>query len=137
MYNYTKVQLHRASPDTAFVNSPEMYVYKSMCLEHLALMPGILAKHGWSNFKIDEKGALDLRRKILPTDLSDQVEKAFSDVSMLYVKAVQADQAMAAVRCLVAQPWSPPALRILTMSLSLYRKGIGRITSIKSLDTCM
>ena len=129
--------MHRGSHGLASENSPGIYVYKSTCLDDLALFPGILAKHGWSNFKIDEKGALDLRRKILPTDLSDQVEKAFSDVSMLYVKAVQADQAMAAVRCLVAQPWSPPALRILTMSLSLYRKGIGRITSIKSLDTCM
>ena len=106
--------MHRGSLGSAFENPPVIYVYKSTCLDDLALMPGILAKHGWSNFKIDEKGALDLRQKILPTDLSDQIEKAFSDVSKVYVRAGLADQAMAAVRCLVAQPWSPPALRILT-----------------------
>ena len=108
MHNYAKMQRHRASPDTAFENSLEMYVKKSMCLEQVARMTGIVAKHGWGNFQIDQKGALALEQKIMPPDLSEQIGKAISDLTKIYLEACRTNEAMAAGWGLVAQPASPP-----------------------------
>ena len=68
-----------------------------MCLEHLDLTPGKLAKHGWDNFQIDQKGAISLEQKKMPPDLSQQIGKAVSDLAKTYHKAVHAYEVMAAV----------------------------------------
>ena len=106
-----------------------------MCLDDLALMPGILAKHGWGNFQIDEEGALALRQKTLPPDLSEQVAKAVRDLTSIFMKAFHAYEAMWPL-CGVGLH-SESHLRhdrILTMSILLYHTGIGRIPSSKYLD---
>ena len=68
-----------------------------MCLEQVALMTGIVAKHGWGNFQIDQKGAISLKQKKMPPDLSEQIGKAVSDLAKTYHKAVHAYEVMAAV----------------------------------------
>ena len=73
-------------------------------------MLGILTKCGWSDFKIDEKGARDLERTTLPGDLDKQLGKVVKDVTEIYLKAFRATEALAAVCCLIAQPESHPVL---------------------------
>ena len=97
MHNYATMQRHRASPDTAFENSLEMYVKKSMCLEQVARMTGIVAKHGWGNFHIDQTGAFALQQKTVPPDLSEQIGKAVSDLEKTYLKAFHSYEVMVAV----------------------------------------
>ena len=68
-----------------------------MCLEQLAMMTGIVAKHGWGNFQIDQKGAFALQQKTVPPDLSEQIGKAVSDLTKTHLKAAHSYEVMAAV----------------------------------------
>ena len=73
-------------------------------------MPGILAKSGWSDFKIDENGALDPERKTLSGDLDEMIGKVVKEVTDIYFKAYRTTEALAAVWCLIARPESHPVL---------------------------
>ena len=68
-----------------------------MCLELLALMTGIVAKHGWGNFQIDQKGAFALQQKTMPPDLREQIGKAVSDLAKTFSKAGHSYEVMPAV----------------------------------------
>ena len=60
-------------------------------------MPGIIAKYGWSNYKLDENGAIEFSRKVLPSDLNKLLGKAVADLTKIYLKAVNSEEALAAV----------------------------------------
>ena len=81
-----------------------------MCLQHLALIPGRLAKHGWDDFVLDEMGAHALQHKTMPSDLGEQIGKAISALTKISLEACRTNEAMATGWGLVAQPESPPVL---------------------------
>ena len=104
-----------------------------MCLDHLALTPGRLAKHGWGKFQIDQRGDLALEQKKMPPDLRVQIRKVLSDLTKI------SDLTR---RWQLGGVWLHSQrhhryYRPFTMSILLYRTGIGVIPSSKSLDTCM
>ena len=67
-------------------------------------MPGIVVKHGWSNYKLDENGAIEFSRKVLPSDLNKLLGKAVADLTKIYLEACRTNEAMAAGWGLVARP---------------------------------
>ena len=67
-------------------------------------MPGIVAEHGWSLYKTNERGALELTHKARPGKLSKHLGKAVADLTKIYRKAANSEQALVAVCCLVAKP---------------------------------
>ena len=67
-------------------------------------MPGIVAEHGWRNYKINERGTLELSRGARPGDLNKHLGKALADLKKIYLKAANSVEALAAVWCFVAKP---------------------------------
>ena len=67
-------------------------------------MPGIVAEHGWSLYKTNERGHLELKHKARPGKLTKLLGKAVADLTKTLLKAANSEEALAAVWCLDAKP---------------------------------
>ena len=80
-----------------------------MLVEPVDLTQGLLQRHGWNQFQVDEKGAKALEDKQIPKDVDENINKAILGLAKVYKGCQGTLQASAAVCKYEARPLSTPA----------------------------